>query len=265
MTQRIIRLVQNIALAGILFSVVSCSTPKNVTYFQDLTETVIPLQNDGVIKLEPGDRVSILVKSKDPQLAALFNLSINSNRVGDVAISPEGMASYIVNGQGNIDFPILGAIKVAGMTRDELAAYITGALRADQVRDAVVNVELLNASFTAMGEFGRTGRIPINRDRLNILEAISLAGDLGIQGKRENVAVIREESDGVHTYRIDLTNMQDVVKSPVFYIKQGDIIYVEPNDVKKRQTTVNGNNLLSWGFWVSVASLLTTVAVLIVK
>lgn len=252
-------------IAAGCFIVSSCSTPKNVTYFQDLTEAVIPVEGDGMIRIEPGDRLSIMVKSKDPQLAQLYNLTVNANRLGESNTTPEGMASYIVNNDGMIELPVVGSIKVEGMTRSELAGFITGELRAKHVKDAVVSVELLNASFMAMGEFARTGRIPINRDRINILEAISLAGDLGIQGKRENIAVIRQETDGLHTYRVDLTNMRELVQSPAYYIKQGDVIYVEPNDVKKRQTTVNGNNLLSWGFWVSVASLLTSVAVLIVK
>lgn len=110
----------------------------------------------------------------------------------------------------------------------------------------------------------RTGRYDINKDRLNILEALSLAGDLTIQGQRENVIVVREEKDGIHTYRVDLTNFR-VSRLHKHYIKQGDIIYVEPNSVRKRQTTVNGNNILSAGFWVSVASLLTSVAVLVFK
>jgi len=250
--------------AGVLF-VASCSTPKDVAYFQDIDETVVTVSNDGQIRIEPGDRISIIVKSKDTALSELYNLTINTNRVGQAISSSEGMSSYIVSKDGTIDFPVLGSMKVEGMTRSELAGFITGELRAGHVRDAVVSVELLNASFSVMGEVKQPGRIPINKDRLTILEALSLAGDLDIQGRRDNITVIRQEDDGVHTFRLDLTNMRDLVKSPAYYIRQDDIVYVEPNDVKKRQTTVNGNNVLSWGFWVSVASLLTSVAVLIVK
>lgn len=262
---KIKRLAKVLLCVSVVLFAGSCSTPKDVTYFQDINESVIPVTGDGMIEIEPGDRISIIVKSKDPALSELYNLTVNTNRLGMAAPSPEGMSSYIVSKDGTIDFPILGTLKVAGMTRSELAGFITGELRAGHVRDAVVSVELLNASFSAMGELNRTGKISINKDRLTILEAISLAGDLGIQGRRDNIAVIRQEADGVHTYRVDLTNMRDLVKSPAYFIKQDDVIYVEPNNVRKRQTTVNGNNLLSWGFWVSVASLLTSVAVLIVK
>ncbi len=265
MKRGFIRTVRDIAMGVLFLGVASCSAPKDVAYFQDINEAIIPVPGEGSLRLEPGDRISIIVKSKDPELSDAFNLTVNTSRLGDATISPEGMASYIVDKEGCIDMPILGTIKVAGMTRSELAGFITGELRAGHVRDAVVSVELLNATFMAMGELRKTGAIPIERDDLTIFEAISLAGDLDIQGQRDNVAVIREESDGLHTYRIDLTNMQETVKSPVYYIKQGDILYVEPNGIKKRQTTANGNNILSVSFWISVASLLTSIALLIVK
>jgi len=178
----------------------------------------------------------------------------------------EGMSSYIVRADGTIDFPVIGSLKVEGMTRSEVSAFIKGELMGrNLVKDPVVTVELLNASYSVMGEVNRPGHFRIENDEMNILEALSIAGDLTIQGKRENVALLREESDGIRTYRVDLTNIGELVNSPAYRLKQGDIIYVEPNDVRKRQTTVNGNNILSWGFWVSVASLLTSVAVLIVK
>ena len=109
------------------------------------------------------------------------------------------------------------------------------------------------------------GRYDVNLDQFTIFDAISLAGDLTIQGQRKNVKVLRKEADGIHTYVVDLTDMAKTMSSPAYYLKQGDLVYVEPNGVKKRQTTVNGNTALSASFWVSVASLLTSVAVLIFK
>lgn len=265
MAKRIIRIIQKIALGSALMFVASCSTPKNVTYFQDITDTIIPVTAESAVRIEPGNRLSIMVKSKDPVLADLFNLTVNTSRLGNSSTTPEGLASYIVSKNGTIDMPVLGEVKVAGMTRGELVEYISGALRAGHVRDAVVTVELLNATFSAMGEVNRPGRHGISKDKMTILEAIAVVGDLGIQGKRENVTLVRTEGDTVRTYKLDLTNMAELAKSPAYYIHQDDVIYVEPNDVRKRQTTVNGNNLMSWGFWVSVASLLTSIAVLIVK
>ncbi len=238
----------------------ACSAPKNVSYFQDLTETVMPVPAAIQTKVEPADKLSIIVKSKDPKLVNLFNLTLPGDRVGD------GYSQFTVTPEGTIDFPVLGTLKVEGMTRSELAAFIKGELMGrDLVKDPVVTVEFLNAGFSVMGEVNHPGRFSFNKDQLTLLDALSMAGDLGIQGQRENVAVVRHEKDGVHTYRVDLTNFSELSKSPVYYVRQDDIIYVEPNGVKKRQTTVNGNNIISASFWVSIASLLTTVAVLVFK
>lgn len=180
------------------------------------------------------------------------------------------MSNYTVTPSGDIDFPVLGMIHVEGMTREQLAAFIKGDLVGKGlVKDPVVTVEFLNTGYSVMGEVNSPGRFDINKDKLNILEALAIAGDLTIQGQRNNITVLREENDGVHTYKLDLTNLQDLTKSPAYYVQQSDVIYVEPNDIRKRQTTANGNNVLSTGFWVSVASLLTsvvtTIGVFVVK
>lgn len=279
------QLLGQIAIAALLCIVFAgCKTPQNVAYFQDVNETVLPLSpTAGQIKIEPFDKISIVVKSKDPALAELFNLTVNSTRVGQTSNFQggnvqsrsytggyEGMSNYTVNEAGDIDFPVLGMLHVAGMTRGELAAFIKGDLIGKSlVKDPVVSVEFLNIGFSVMGEVKSPGKFELNKDRLNILEALSLAGDLDIQGRRDNISVIREGKDGLHTYRVDLTNLTELTQSPAYYVKQGDIIYVEPNDIRKRQTTANGNNVLSTGFWISVASLLTsvvtTVGVFVVK
>lgn len=261
-----------------------CKTPRNVAYFQDVNETVIPMsETQGQIKIEPFDKISIIIKSKDPALAELFNLTVNTMRIGQsgtlqggnvqsrsYANGYEGMANYTVSPQGDIDFPVLGQLHVEGMTRNELAAFIKGDLIGQSlVKDPVVTVEFVNAGFSVLGEVKAPGKFEMNKDRISLLEALSLAGDLDLQGRRDNVTVIREEKDGLHTYKVDLTNLRELAQSPAYYIKQGDVVYVEPNDIKKRQTTANGNNVLSTGFWISVASLLTsvvtTVGVFVVK
>ncbi len=257
-----------------------CTTPKNVAYFQDLDETVIAeAAHRRAIRVQPEDKLSIIVNSKDPSLAALFNLPVISNRLGqnntyngtgavarNYSQNAEGISSYTVDPQGNIDFPVLGEIHVGGMTRSEVAAFIKGELVGrDLIKDPTVTVEFLNVGISVMGEVNNAGRYDMNRDNITILEALALAGDLTIQGKRENVLVIREENGEMKSYRLDLTNGGEMLKSPGYFLKQDDIVYVEPNGVRKRQTTVNGNTALSASFWVSVASLLTSVAVLIFK
>ena len=171
-----------------------------------------------------------------------------------------GLANYTVTPAGTIDMPVLGEIKVSGMTRSELAGFIKGELMGrDLAKEPVVTVEFANMGVSIMGDVVRPGRYDINQDKINILEAISMAGDLTLQGKRENIAVLRETNGEVKTYRVDLTNYKELTQSPVYYLQQGDIIYVEPNDMRKRQTTTNGNNIYTTGFWISVASLLTSI------
>lgn len=270
--------------AVICLAAVSCSTPKDVAYFQNINETTLPLSpSEGQIRIEPFDKISIIIKSKDPALSELFNLSVNTMRVGQSGSIQsgnvqtrsyvngyEGMGNYTVTPSGDIDFPVLGTLHVEGMTRSELAAFIKGDLIGKSlVKDPVVSVEFINVGFSVMGEVNSPGKFEINKDKLNVLEALAIAGDLDIQGRRDNITVVREGKDGIHTYRLDLTNLQELTQSPAYYIKQGDVIYVEPNDIRKRQTTANGNNILSTGFWISVASLLTsvvtTIGVFVVK
>lgn len=267
-------------LAVICVMMNSCTTPKNVTYFQDAYDQMV-IQPSAMrqIRVEPNDKLSIIVKSKDPELANLFNLGIYSNRVGNVtsvngdgtsirnySTSNEGISAYTVSPQGTIDFPILGTLHVSGMSRSELAGFIKGELMGrNLVKDPTVTVEFLSTGISVLGDVNHPGRFDLNRDNLTILEAISLAGDLTIQGQRENVMVIREENGKTMTYRVDLTDTRNLMESPAYYLKQNDVIYVEPNNLKKRSTTVNGNNVLNASFWVSIASLLTSVAVLVFK
>lgn len=256
-----------------VFLMESCSTPKDVAYFQDVTEEAVVIPNNGEIKIAPNDKLNIMVKTMDPALSALFNLTVVTDRIGETptmstgvgtlkttSATSAGVSKYTVSPAGTIDFPVLGEIKVAGMTRSELAGFIKGELMGrDLAKDPVVTVEFVNMGVSLLGEVTRPGLYDINQDKINILEAISMAGDLTLQGKRENIAVLRETNGEVRTYRVDLTNYKELSQSPVYYLQQGDVIYVEPNDMRKRQTTTNGNNIYTTGFWISVASLLTSV------
>lgn len=250
----------------------ACSTHKEVVYFQDLqkgnSENIL---NPLMIRVKSGDKISIVVKSKDAQLSDLFNLPIVTYRVGSGKMSSltnqsQSVSSYSVMSDGTVDFPVLGRIAVAGKTREEIASLVKSKLiEADLVKDPVVTVEFDNLCYAVLGEVNRPGQFSIDRDKVSILEAISKAGDLNIYGKRDNVTVLRQEGDKQTTYRVNLTSGYDLYASPVFYLQQNDVVYVEPNSTRARQSTVNGNNILSTSFWVSVASLLTSIAVLLVK
>ncbi|MGN1226145.1 MAG: polysaccharide biosynthesis/export family protein, partial [Candidatus Cryptobacteroides sp.] len=171
-----------------------------------------------------------------------------------------GVQGYAVSEDGCIDFPCLGRIEVAGKTREEIAAYVKQRLVDEGlVQDPTVTVEYLNLKVSVLGEVNRPGRVNIDRDEYTILDALSAVGDLTIYGRRENVKVVRAENGVRNTYVVDLCSAQDLFSSPVYYLQQNDMIYVEPNDVRARQSTVNGNNVRSTSFWISLASLLTSV------
>lgn len=274
--------INSILFVTLSFLISSCSTPKDVAYFQGIQNAEVfevATTADKAIKVEPFDKLSIIVSSQNPALAQIFNLPVYTNshvsksstiggadyRNYNVGYS-EGISGFTVSAEGTIDYPILGVIKVEGMTRNELAAFIKGEIIGKGlIKDPIVTVEFLNVGVSVLGDVSRPGRYDLNTDVITIVEALSLAGDLTIQGKRENVTVIRREGDKVQTYLVNLTDTKDMLNSPAYYLKQGDVVYVEPNSIRKRQTTNNGNNIMNVSFWLSVASLLTTAAVLLKK
>ena len=256
---KIIRLFIISLLSTVAFS---CAVEKQVNYFQDLQpgQEIKKLQMSSEVVAQPGDKFYIRVSSKDEVLVKLFNLSetnMSSNKV---------VLGYTVSALGTIDFPVLGSLNVLGKTRTQISEMIKSELVSKNfVKDPVVTVENLNLGVSVFGEVKTPGRYPIERDRITILDALSLAGDLTIQGRRDNIKVIRDEGSVHRVYSIDLTNGQGVYESPVFYLQQNDVVYVEPNSMKARQSTVNGNNVRNISLWMSLASLLTTIAVLIFK
>lgn len=249
----------------------SCASRRDVVYMQDVEHgSVQAITSESLIRLQPQDKISIVVKSKDPTLADLFNLPAKLTQIGtpgDVSMrGSQAMSVYTVDVNGDIDFPIVGKVKALGKTRGELAEGIKHILlSAQHLREAVVTVEYANLSVSIMGEVTRPGRYAIERDRITLLEALGMAGDMTIFGQRHNVLVIREEGGERKTYRVDLRRAESLYNSPAYYIKQNDIVYVEPNEMRVRQSTVNGNNVLSTSFWISLASLGTTVALLFMR
>ena len=261
-----------IMLAGVLGS---CRTPRDVTYFSNIGDADRRAISEAAdLRVKPDDRLSIVVVSKDPQLASLFNLPMVAQRIGQPGVTSTPLtrstsnevASYMVDPSGNIEFPVLGSIHIGGMKRDEVASYICNELVGrDLIKDPVVIVDFLNRGVSVLGEVASPGRITFDRDRFTLLDALSQAGDLTINGKRKDVLVMRRQGDEQISYRVDLTDAGSLANSPVYFLQQDDVVYVSPNDVRKRQTTANGNAPLTPSFWISIASLLTTVAVLVFK
>ncbi len=263
-------LLQSIGLVGaLMLGLSSCHTPKDITYFQDLENGARQeLAEAKELVVMPDDRLSITIHSKDPQLAMLFNLPLMSTRIGQVnsiiSNNSNQVATYTVDAYGDIEFPVLGTMHIGGMKRAEVANYIkTELLQRNLVKDPTVIVDFLNRSVNVLGEVTHPGRVEIDRDRFTILDAIAGAGDLTIQGKRTNVLVLRMEDGRKVAHKIDLTDASSTLSSPVFYLQQDDVIYVEPTDVRKRATTANGNSIFTPSFWISIASFATTVLLLI--
>lgn len=258
-----------ISLAVIIFCV-SCKSPKEIAYFQDTTaNTITQIPDKRLITIQPEDRISIIVNSKDPQLASLFNLLKANQSIGMKSTSNSGQGDvlgYTVNSDGYIDFPVLGKIKVEGLTREEIAKLIKDELISKNlVKDPIVTVDYMNLFVSVLGEVKTPGKYYLDKDCMTLVDVISLAGDLTIYGKRENIKVLRNENGEQKVYVVNLCSNNELMNSPAYYLQQNDIIYVEPNKVKAGQSTVNDNNLRSISFWMSIGSFLMTLGVLIFK
>lgn len=256
----------------------SCSTPKNITYFQDATqgEVVNPLQPLEV-RVKPEDKLSIMVNTPDPALSTLFNLiqvqnrlsqTTSGTRISGSSNSSGGQTSfYTVNPQGDINFPVLGKLHIAGMTRFEVGTYIENELvNRNLVKDPIVTVEFGNTGITVLGEVKSPGRLEFNKDHLLFTDAIAMAGDLTTNGRREDILVLRELPDGSQkAYRVSLLDIDALASSPVYYLQQNDVVYVEPNNKVKRSTTPTGESPFTPAFWMSIGSFGLTIATLIIS
>lgn len=259
-----------IAIAG-LMAVTSCSTPKDITYFQEQTTgSIVQAARVLDVKVKPEDKLSIVVSTQDPALSSLFNLVTTQNRLGSSSSGGESsngqVSYYTVDSYGDINFPVVGKIHIAGLSREEVADKIVKELTSRKlVIDPIVTVEFANTHIAVIGEVASPGRYNFNEDHITIIDAIAMAGDLTVNGVRDNVLVMRQTEEGKQeSYRVDLTNASSLASSPVFYLQQDDVIYVEPNDKKKRETTPNGNTPYTPSFWVSMGSFAVTIATLII-
>ena len=262
------------------FSVVSCSTPQNVAYFQNAEDIRgMALQDEQPLRLRPKDKINIVVNSADPMLVGQFNLTAATNNMrslGSVTAplttmggSGGGTAqllAYTVDEQGDINFPVIGKVAVQGKTRQEVAEYLRRRLiERDLVKDPIVTVEYVNLAISVLGEVNRPGRIEMTKDNFTILDAIAFAGDLTIDGQRENIMVFREIDGEDQTYVINLCDRQNVLSSPAFYLQQNDVVYITPNPKRKREAKTTGNIFNQPSIYISVASLLTTISALLWK
>ena len=242
----------------------ACTSTKKILYLQD----VVPLKQQEIeqkyeVIIHSDDLLAIMVNSRDPELALPFNMPMVTYQLGSNSTGQQRVLGYLVDTNGDIDFPILGKIHVEGLTRMQLTELVKNKLiEGDLIKDPIVTVQFLNFKVSVMGEVGRPGSFTISGDRITLLEALSMAGDLTIYGRRDRGGVIRE-NNGKRTILFHDLRSAEIFNSPCYYLQQNDIVYVEPNKAKSGQSGINQNNTI--GVWVSVISLLTTIAVLIFK
>lgn len=244
----------------------SCASQKRVWYLQDAQRYAPESIADSYqIRIKPLDRLTIVVNSKDPELAAPFNTSTSFNSltgvsVGTYANTNNTLQIRTVDQNGNLEMPIIGLINCSGKTRNELAESIAAKIKEEgYISDPMVNVQFADMKISVIGEVTRPGQYNITQDRISILDALAMAGDMTIYGVRSDVAVARE-NNGIRTIEhLDLTS-KDIFKSPYFYLQQNDVVYVKPNKYRAKTSEIDQNRT----FYLSLISTAVTVATLVI-
>lgn len=246
----------SISIFLVVFILSSCASRKDVVYFQD-TGDFETLMNDNsfVPKFKIDDLVSIHISSLSAEASAPFNLFRGASEGGLRA----EQVDYLVDGKGEIDFPVIGKLKISGLSPDEVRNLLRNEL-ADFLKDPIINIRLRNFTVTVLGEVNNPGTYAANGEQITILEALGFASDLTIRGVRDNVLVIRD-FDGTKVYtRIDLTSKK-MMESPVYYLTQNDVVYVEPNRSGITASSLDNRANIA----ISIASLLITSTVIILS
>ncbi len=243
---------------------VSCNTSTtSLTYFEDLktSDEGVLDSYDYSIKIIPDDELLITVTSVVPEASSQYNLPLSNpaKRDGLLSQTQPKQQTYIVDKQGNIDFPILGKLHVEGMSTEELKEMLTLKISSD-VEDPIVMVTLMNFRVNVLGEVNSPGAITVTRERYTLLDALADAGDMTEYGERSNVTLIREEN-GKRTYHHMDLNSSEILSSPYFYLQQNDAIYVEPNKIRKDNSKYNQNN----SYKISVVSAIVSACSVIVS
>lgn len=260
-SQKINYKIMRISLFSLLLVLLCSCSAKKITYFQDIDamqNKALEVNYEAIIKKD--DLLGIVVSSSDPQAALPFNLPTVAYQSGSVSLSPgQSLQGYLVDSDGNIDFPVVGSVHVAGLTRQQLVNTLKEKL-ATYLTDPIVTIKYLNFKVTVLGEVTRPGSFNIPNERITLLEALGMAGDLTVYGRRHNVLVIREENGQQNYYRVNM-NTKEVFTSPVYYLQQNDVVYVEPNKAK----ATGGDYSSFMPLFVSLGSLFTTIAALLIR
>lgn len=243
----------------------SCTSYKQVPYLQE-AEHFKSLSNQEMYdaKIMPKDLLTIIVSCEDPVLAVPFNFVAatrgTQNVVTEVSMGSRGtLQSYLVDNDGYIEMPVLGRVKIGGLNKREAEDMIAGKVK-EYIKDPMVTVRMANYKISVVGEVARPSTFTVPNEKINIFEALALAGDMTIYGMRTNVKLIREDNNGEkHIEVLDLTS-SDVINSPYYYLQQNDILYVQPNKTKAKNSDISQSTTI----WISVTSILLSVANLVI-
>ena len=253
-------LIPFVAVAALIFT--GCASPKKIAYLQHAEdENYDATRYQHNIKVMPKDNLTILVTATDPDAVSIFNkhISRNQNQAGIGG----NMYSYAVDDDGTINFPIVGRIKVEGLSRLEVEQLIGDKIKPylAESENPIVTVRINSFHFTILGEVGSPGVKTSGREKCSLLDAIAMSGDINILGKRDNIMLIREAADGGKSvHRLNILD-PSVMKSPYFYLQQNDVLYIEPNSIRKTNASIGTSTHL----WFSLASVLVSSATLVVK
>ncbi|WP_022824125.1 polysaccharide biosynthesis/export family protein [Hymenobacter norwichensis] len=217
----------------------SCGSSRSLVYFKDLEKSpnyTEEVKNKVNPKIQPDDLLTITVSSLNPESNVLFNNGVLQTIGGTSSGVATGRTNegYLVDKDGSINFPVLGNVKLGGLTKEEATSKMVAEI-SKSVKNPIVNIKLINFRITVLGEVNRPSTFIVPSERVNLLEAIGLAGDLTAYGKRENVLIIRETNSIRSTFRINLTS-KEALNSPSFYLQQNDVVYVEPAKIKSLQS-----------------------------
>ncbi len=259
-----------LAIAAVIVLAAGCSpkTYQQIDYLQDIdAETSLAMKENQGILIQPQDQLSIVVSSRNPELSAPLNKPVASYQAGSemtaTSTGYQRLLGYSVDNDGNLTFPVLGTIHAAGLTRWQLQENIQKKIiDAGIILDPIVTVEFMNFKISVMGEVNSPGTYSVTGDKITLFGALSLARDLTIYGRRDNVTVIREQNGKRNIYKVDLRD-SEIFNSPAYYLQQNDVVYVYPNSVRAGQSTINENYFKSGAFWISLSSVAITVANLI--
>ncbi len=250
-----------------VFMLASCNTSKTVLpYFTDIrtVETGTMEAGDYMPVIQPDDELFITVTSREPMASAHYNLPLSNPATTDAleVTSQPKQQTYVVDSKGDINFPVLGKLHVAGLTTEQLQAQLTRDISND-VKDPLVRVELVNFTVVVAGEVMTPSTIQVNRNRFSILDALSAAGDLTPYGERSNILLIREENGERKFVHLNL-NSSDLLKSPYFYLQQNDYVYVEPNKIRQANSRYNQDNSYKLSMTSTIVSAASVIASLII-